>query len=169
MAALQWVPELNTGIPEIDKQHRRICDYINQLDEVRQTHDRAKLGGVLEEMIDYTLSHFVFEEGLMEDSGYTFAAPHKRVHQLLTRRVSEFKARFDKGEDVADELHGLLSRWLFNHIRYEDHGFVESAKIFLRMSANWQASQRAKMEAETREMYERGKPKRSWLLRIFGG
>ena len=30
MALLVWVPELDTGIPEIDRQHRRIVDYIGR-------------------------------------------------------------------------------------------------------------------------------------------
>ena len=169
MAILQWVPELNTGIPEIDRQHRRICDYINQIEEIRHTHDRNKLGEVIGEVVDYTMSHFAFEEGLMEDAGYAFAAPHKRVHELVTRRVSDLKARFEKGEDVAEELHSLLSRWLFNHIRNDDRGYIEAAQVFLRMSAGWQASQRSKMEAQAREMFADGRHKRGWLARIFGG
>jgi hemerythrin len=162
MPTLQWIPQLNTGISEIDRQHRRICEYINLLDEVRVTHNREKLGEVIEEMVDYTLSHFVFEEALMKDSGYLFAAPHKRVHELLTRRVAEFKTRFEQGEDVADELHGMLSRWLFNHIRHEDHGYVDSAKTYLRMMG---AAQRAKMESVDQAMTP---PKRGWIARLFG-
>jgi hemerythrin len=169
MAALQWIPELDLGIPEIDRQHRRICDYVNRLDDIRRTHDREQLALVIGDMVDYTMSHFAFEEGLMEDSGYAFAAPHKRVHELVTRKVAALKERFDKGEDVGEELHGLLSRWLFNHIRSEDRGFAETAKAFLRMTSEWQAAQRAEMEAQAKEMYENGRPKKSWLARLFGG
>jgi len=163
MATLQWIPELNTGIPEIDKQHRRLCEYINLLEDVRLTHDRKKLGEVIEEMVDYTVSHFTFEEGLMQDAGYTFFGPHKRVHDLLTRRVLDFKTRFDKGEDVTEELHGMLSRWLFNHIRNEDHGYVDAAKAYLRMTAN---TQRPRLAAAEQEM---NRPKRSWIARLFKG
>ena len=31
MAILNWVSDLNTGIEEIDRQHRRIVDYIKAL------------------------------------------------------------------------------------------------------------------------------------------
>ena len=161
MAALQWVPELNTGIAEIDTQHRRICEYINQLDAIRHTPDREKLNEVIEEVVDYTMSHFAFEEGLMEDAGYAFAAPHKRVHELVTRKVGDLKARFDKGEDVTGDLHSLLSRWLFNHIRNDDHGYVDAVQMFLRMSAGAHAAQQAKKPDEH-------KAKRGWLARIFG-
>jgi len=169
MAVLQWIPELNIGIPEIDKQHRRICDYINQLDEIRHTSNRDKLAEIIEDVIDYTMSHFAFEEGLMEDAGYPFTTPHKRVHQLVTRKVNDLKARFDQGEDVAEELHALLSRWLFNHIRNDDRSYIDAAKTFLRMSTGWQTAQRAKMETQIEEMSSDGKPKRNWLTRIFRG
>ena len=80
MAILNWTSDLDTGIAEIDNQHRRIVDYINRLNELRHTHDRAGLSDVIGEMVDYTMSHFA------------------------------------------------LSRWLFNHIRNEDRGYVDSAK-----------------------------------------
>ena len=169
MALLVWVPELDTGIAEIDRQHRRIVDYINRLYELRSSPDREGLGDVIGEMIDYTVSHFVFEESLIESAGYMFAGPHKKVHELFTRRVIEMQTRFDAGEDVAAELHGMLSRWLFNHIRNEDHGYIDSAKAYQRMSANNGIAERDKLKAEViaqlRE--ERGRRK-GWLARLLG-
>ena len=93
------------------------------------------MAAVLAETIDYTLSHFAFEEQLMVDAGYTFSGPHKKVHEIFVRKVSEFKERFDAGEDVAEELHAMLSRWLFNHIRHDDKGFVEAVTLFKKARA----------------------------------
>ena len=78
--------------------------------------------------MDYTLSHFAFEETLMEDAGYQFSRAHKKIHELFIRRVSEYRVRFQAGEDVGDELKGLLSRWLFNHIRNDDAGYVDAVR-----------------------------------------
>jgi hemerythrin len=168
MALLVWVPELDTGIDEIDRQHRRIVDYINKLYELRETHDRDGLGEVIGEMVDYTLSHFVFEESLMESAGYLFSGPHKKVHELFTRRVAEMQSRFDAGEDVANELHNMLSRWLFNHIRNEDHGYVDSAKAYLRMAreSNPQA-EKERLKAELLLELEQRQQKKGWLARLF--
>ncbi len=80
MAKLNWTSDLDTGIAEIDNQHRRILDYINKLNELREAPDRAGVGEVIAEMVDYTMSHFAFEESLMENAGYVFARPHKKVH-----------------------------------------------------------------------------------------
>ncbi len=168
MALLVWVPELDTGIEEIDRQHRRIVDYINKLYELRTSHDREGLGEVIGEMVDYTVSHFVFEESLMESAGYLFSGPHKKVHELFTRRVAEMQSRFDAGEDVAAELHGMLSRWLFNHIRNEDHGYVDSAKAYLRMAREaGPAAEKERIKAEVLQELEQRRLKKNWLARLF--
>ena len=121
MAILNWTSDLDTGIAEIDNQHRRIVDYINRLNELRHTHDRAGLSDAIGEMVDYTMSHFA------------------------------------------------LSRWLFNHIRNEDHGYVDSAKAYLRMTAGGQQSEREQLKAEVlRELAAQQQVKKGWLARILG-
>jgi len=128
MAQLRWTKSLNTGIEVIDGQHKQIVDYINQLGDAKQTLNRIAIGKIIEDTIEYTVSHFGFEETLIEDAGYEFVRPHKRVHELFVRRVSEYKQRFDAGDDIADELHGLLSRWLFSHILNDDAAYVSAVK-----------------------------------------
>lgn len=128
MAYLAWTSNLDTGIEVIDGQHRRIVEYINQLDDARISRNRDVIGRVIDDTVDYTLSHFGFEEALIEDAGYQFARPHRRVHELFVKRVNEYKQRFDNGENIADELHSLLSRWLFNHILNDDAAYVAAVK-----------------------------------------
>jgi hemerythrin len=128
MARLIWTTDLDTGIDVIDGQHRRIVDYINEIDDAVQRKDRTAISNVIESTIDYTLSHFGFEEALMEDAGYEFSRPHKKVHELFVKRVSDYKIRFEAGEDIGAELHALLARWLFNHIRNDDKSYVASVK-----------------------------------------
>ena len=128
MTLLVWQAELETGIDVIDQQHQRIVALINQLGEAK---DREGLATVLEELVDYTLSHFAFEEELMEEAGYPFSAAHKRVHEVFTKRVSEYRLRFEAGEDIVDDLRSMLSRWLFNHIRNDDKAYADSVKRHL--------------------------------------
>ncbi len=37
MDYLEWTKDLDTGVTVIDKQHRRIVDYINQLVDATET------------------------------------------------------------------------------------------------------------------------------------
>ena len=138
MAYLDWSPALDTGIDIIDSQHKRIVDYINQLHDARQDDDRERVGDVIEELVDYTISHFAFEESLMENAGYPFLAPHKKVHGLFVKKVERFVQRFEAGEDVTDELLGMLQKWLVNHIRNEDGDYTGVVlKNMKKMQRGW--------------------------------
>ena len=124
MAHIKWTDELNTNIQVIDSQHHRIVDYINNLDDISDSHDRNEVEKVLNELVDYTLSHFAFEESLLEDANYPFINGHKRVHALFISRVSAFQQRFQMGEDITDELLSMLKSWLINHIRSDDNDYA---------------------------------------------
>lgn len=128
MTHLKWTSDLNTGIEVIDNQHRRIVDYINALHDASLTQNRGEIAKVLEQLVEYTLSHFAFEEEMQAEAGYPFVKAHQKVHQLFVRRVSEFKQRFERGEDIAEPLLSLLRTWLINHIRRDDADYVGLVK-----------------------------------------
>jgi len=128
MAHIQWSDDLNTGIQVIDKQHLRIVEYINSLDDIQSSHDRDEVERILGELVDYTLSHFAFEESLMEDAGYPFINGHKMVHELFVKRVGDFQQRFKMGEDITEELLTVLKSWLINHIKSDDNDYAETVR-----------------------------------------
>ncbi len=134
MSYLKWSDDLNTGIDVIDGQHRQIVDYINQLHDANETGDRDQVGEVIDALVDYTMSHFSFEEELMEQAGYPFARPHKRVHEVFAKRVGEYQLRFQAGEDVSADLHAMLKRWLVGHIKNDDAAYAEAVRAHARAS-----------------------------------
>ncbi|MFB9066931.1 bacteriohemerythrin [Pseudofulvimonas gallinarii] len=152
MALLIWNEDLETGIDVIDEQHKRIVELINRLTLVAKGKIEGNVGEVLAELVDYTLSHFVFEEELMEEAGYPFSKAHKRVHDIFTARVSEYQMRFNAGEDVTDALRDMLSRWLFNHIKGDDKAYARTVRRHLERNTSWHA-----------------KPRKPWYARLFGG
>lgn len=149
MAYLNWSPDLDTGILEIDNQHKQIMEFINRLHDARQHGLRSGITSVIDDLVDYTVSHFAFEECLMEDANYEFVRGHKKVHELFVRRVSSFQERINAGEDISHELHSLLHRWLFSHIRHDDAAYVGAV--------------RPKMQVLVEEKTESG-----WLTRTVG-
>jgi hemerythrin len=151
-----WNDTLNTGIGVIDSQHRRIVAYINALEEAKLAKDRARVGQVIEQLVDYTQSHFGFEESLMEEAGYRFLKPHQKVHELFIKRVAGFTVRAAKGEDIAEELHAMLSTWLLNHIAHEDRDYTGAVR---RMT---EAEERAHAAPVVQEK------RRGLLARFFG-
>jgi len=171
MAKILWTTDLNTGIREIDRQHQRIIEYLNQLDDLRKAGQaRKNISLVLEETIDYTVSHFVFEEGLMEKAGYHFTDLHRMVHDVFIRKLKALKAQFDAGEDIVEELRGLLSRWLFNHIRSEDKNYVEAVRVYLKSCNHQRQGSRSGAEMDRDILYNSDvqEKKKTWLSRLFG-
>jgi hemerythrin len=129
MARLVWSKDLDTGIDIIDRQHKRIVDYINELDDARGSgRKRDEVGHVIDEMVDYTLSHFAFEESMQEEAHYPFLKAHKKVHELFVSKVANLQERFSLGEDVSEELHKMLFTWLYNHIKRDDADYVALVK-----------------------------------------
>lgn len=125
MKKLIWTDNLNTGIDVIDNQHKRIVDYINKLYSVHNRHaDKAAMRDVIDELVDYTLTHFAFEEGMLDDCDYAQLAEHKALHEQFAAQVRELRDRFDSSESASVELNNLMVTWLFNHILHEDAKYV---------------------------------------------
>jgi hemerythrin len=147
-----WSADLNTGIDVIDQQHRRIVDFINDLEAAQVLGDQKKIQQVIYDCVDYTLSHFAFEEAMQEEAGYTYCKPHKKVHELFTRKVTEYQERMALGEDISEELHAMLARWLVNHIKRDDADYVSAVKAHTKPE-----------EKPTEEKKQIG-----WFRRLFG-
>lgn len=150
---ISWTHELDTGIDVIDQQHRRIVDFINDLEAAQVMKDKNKIREVINDCVDYTLSHFAFEESLQEEAGYQYCKPHKKVHELFTRKVAEYQERMQLGDDVSEELHAMLARWLVNHIKRDDADYVGAVK--------------ANMQGVIKEKEEKQETA-GWFRRFFG-
>ena len=130
MAYLEWEERLNTGISVVDGQHKRIVAYINQLYKATHTEnkDEVMIKNTMIELIDYTISHFAFEESLLEDVGYEDLIEHKRSHDKFCDEIFNFRDRLVDGEDIAEHLLKVLRGWLFGHILHDDKQYVDIVK-----------------------------------------
>ena len=136
MAYMEWTHDLESGIPIIDSQHRRIIDFINELDSACRTGNPDETRHVMEGLLNYTITHFEFEESLQEKAGYPFLKAHRRVHEIFMKKVAEIRSRSAQGENVAQELLNLLNGWLISHIKGEDRDYIESVKTITSDSNN---------------------------------
>ncbi len=133
----KWEPSLSVGLDVIDNQHRRILDYINEVNSAMHDHNREKVGEVIDQMVDYTVTHFTFEEELMARAGYKLMPEHKAVHQAFTRQMHDYKKRFVAGEDVTRELLSALRIWLTNHIKRDDKDYSPAVRAMLNKEDSW--------------------------------
>ncbi|MFA7399424.1 MAG: hemerythrin domain-containing protein [Sideroxydans sp.] len=81
-------------------------------------------GNVIYELADYTLTHFAFEETILEDVNYAALDAHRVFHDQFIQQVREIRERFEEHEIATIELNNLMVAWLFNHILHEDAAYV---------------------------------------------
>lgn len=131
---MEWSSDFNTGISEIDGQHRMLVGLINKLHEsMAQGVSQEALSGILGELTAYTRRHFLTEERMMERAGYGGLDAHKEIHRKMTARVEQFMAELHAGRvSVSMSLMTFLKEWLRHHILKTDMQYVpalRSAKI----------------------------------------
>ncbi len=132
-----WDPALDLGIETIDLQHRRIVDNINRLHMAQMMSDRDKVREVLIDLIDYTKTHFTFEEELMEKFGYPDLDSHKGLHKAFIVRIKKRAHDHIEGQDVAPQLTADLKAWLLNHIKKDDREYAPLVLNSLDSNNSW--------------------------------
>jgi len=126
---IEWNAEYEIGIPVIDAQHRRIVDYINEVEALDSTIDKEeKLSEILTLLVDYTLSHFEFEEALMEEAEFPELVEHQLTHSAFKNQIELLRQRLTNGEDIANVLYDVLKQWLIGHIREDDSSYANCVK-----------------------------------------
>ncbi len=127
MLFMPWGEHLEVGIAEIDEQHRWLVDTTNSLHALLSTGDAqaAELGVILEQLMDYTMNHFIVEEEIFDRLGYPESDAHKAQHNIFCEKVMDLLTRHDMGETVGVEALNLLKSWLTNHIVKVDKQYVE--------------------------------------------
>ncbi len=127
MKNLIWTDNLNTGIAVIDNQHKRIVEYINKLySALASKADKAAVKEIVDELVDYTMTHFAFEEGMLDDFDYALLGEHKLLHTQFADQVRALQDSFESNEQASTELNNLMVTWLFNHILHEDAKYVSA-------------------------------------------
>jgi hemerythrin len=137
MSFWSWDPSLSVGIEIIDRQHQRIVDYINDLHSAHLEKDQDKVSAVLAGLRDYTLTHFTFEEDLMESSGYPLSETHKMVHNSFVAHLDKLVEQHENGKDVSRKLMSMLQVWLTNHIKNDDKDYSSIVKEMLSQHEGW--------------------------------
>ena len=123
-----WNDSYSVGVKEIDDQHKKLFELINQTYKVmteKQGRDAGKK--IIDGLVDYTVYHFSHEEGLMRKAEYSDYDEHIKKHEKLVGQVVDFQKKFDSGEaDIDQDLMKFLKEWLSNHIMGTDKFYTSS-------------------------------------------
>ncbi len=119
---VEWKDSYSVGIDSIDQQHKKLLNLINQLQTaVDYSTGEQFEREALDELVDYTKTHFTYEEGMMEDNDYPDFAAHKAQHEKMFKKVEEVLAEYEKDHDTAmANAAQYLKDWLIHHINGTD-------------------------------------------------
>ncbi len=125
MAFMDWSDKLSVGVPSIDAQHKKLVSMVNELfDAMRSGHGKDAVGKTLTGLIQYTVTHFDYEEQLFAKTGYPDTAAHKKEHEDLKKKVSALQEKIKTGTSIGAaqsmEVMEFLKGWLVNHILVVD-------------------------------------------------
>ena len=122
MALINWESSFSVNVAEIDRQHQVLVGLINDLnDAMKEGKGKDILMKILDELINYTATHFKFEEKYFDQFEYPNKDAHKLAHKNLVREVVSFKTDFQSGKfGLTVEVLNFLVSWLKNHILVED-------------------------------------------------
>lgn len=128
MPFIVWSSKYETKINSIDRQHKKLVEYINKLDDLKKDEENNKVEilRVINYLVEYCDSHFKYEESCFRNYKYENEAEHIGHHEALKGQVIEFQKAFESGSTgLTDEVMSFLKNWLINHICGEDFKYLE--------------------------------------------
>jgi hemerythrin-like metal-binding protein len=125
MALMTWSDKYSVGVKAIDAQHSTLVASLNELhDAMMKGQAQNVVGPLLQKLVKYTVDHFASEEAMMKTAKYPDLVAHHAKHVELTKQVSDFVGRYEKGEIALNmQLMNFLRDWLTTHILKEDKDY----------------------------------------------
>ncbi len=122
MALFDWNDSYSVKVAQCDRQHQKLFEIINQLaNAMRIGKGRETVDQTLNEMLEYTQTHFRDEEELLEKTNYPQLAAHQEMHRRFVAKVKSLQNLAKSGKTASSmQVLNLAREWLVNHIQKAD-------------------------------------------------
>lgn len=127
MPFFAWNEDYSVKVKEIDNQHKKLIDIINQLyDAFKSSTTEEKMGDILDQLVAYADYHFKTEEKYFNLYGYEHSWEHKQQHNSFVEKVKKLQRDFNNRKaTVTYQLMNFLRNWLIDHIQHEDQKYSD--------------------------------------------
>jgi hemerythrin len=126
MKTIEWSKTYSVGIGEIDAQHRRLFEIINNFYENMNARVTIVPRELIRNLEEYASTHFRTEEKYFDAFGFTDSQTHKRQHREFEARISEFKTAYlTKGTFNAASIGDFMKQWIIHHILISDRKYIQ--------------------------------------------
>lgn len=150
-----WNDQYNTGIPDVDAQHKKLVWLLNDLAGKLTEDDSGAILQSFEELISYAEYHFDYEEKIWQEtfseegwSGDSWLKSHKANHDSFLPAIMKMKKDQQKLPltEVTENLVRFLIRWLIFHIVDDDMRMARAYSHVQEGKPLWEAKMLAKKE-----------------------
>jgi len=126
MSLMAWNDSFSTHVGEVDSHHGKLIELINEIYRgIMLEKDKVIVDNTLDELVDFTVMHFGYEESLFDKYGYEDAVSHKQKHKELLAQVGDYVTRYKEGNtEISHELLTFLKNWLTKHILGVDQKYA---------------------------------------------
>jgi len=135
MPITTWSDEYSVNVREIDVQHQKMLELVNDLHSaVEACIDKNGLKSLLVELLEFTRLHFSTEEQLMEKHDYPELAEHHKEHRMLLQHLSDLVDAVSRGKSPTFcSDYDVSTDWALIHIIEFDNSlgaFLNSKGVY---------------------------------------
>lgn len=116
----KWSTQYLTGFKEIDEQHFTIIKKLFEIENlIKLPHSKSEILDALMFLESYSLTHFNYEEQVMELKKCPAREENKQQHAVFMQYIHSLNLKFAEGQLSDDTLTSVqqeLSDWVVNHI-----------------------------------------------------
>ncbi|HPN85137.1 MAG TPA: hemerythrin family protein [Victivallales bacterium] len=132
---MKWTKDIETGIEEIDFQHRKFFELMNALLNLAFSGEEAeKIPKSIDMIKSYIRYHFSMEEELMIKSSYHLYKEHLAAHHYFKEEISKMECLLKDQKEPPKALitryNYMLVEWFLKHIKVMDKRMSVHLKEF---------------------------------------
>jgi hemerythrin len=120
-----WKQEYLINICEMDNQHKRVFEIIDNINICLKSKDCTVVELILDTLIDYIEYHFSSEEKFLEKYGYKEYKDHKQRHDEFKQTLYQYKKDIKNKTLNKTNMMLMLQSWMVNHILQDDKKYAK--------------------------------------------
>ncbi|MGE5396637.1 MAG: bacteriohemerythrin [Chitinophagales bacterium] len=128
---ISWKDDYSIGVETIDEQHKKLFEIANRayalLKNELLTDKYDQIVAIFDELKDYTVYHFGFEQEYMASIGYKKLLSHKVIHDDFIEKINEidFNQVDQEQEKYLMDILNFVVQWIEQHILGMDKKITE--------------------------------------------
>jgi hemerythrin len=127
MALLVWEDKYSVGVAEIDAQHKKMFEMINNLfHALEKSKAQEQLQPIIKGFIDYAQYHFATEEKYFNEYNYPQKDEHTQAHNMYTKKINELlKQSIEDKTLTSVQLMDFVEDWWIQHVTGMDQQYAK--------------------------------------------